>query len=211
MIKNNQLFFYLIIILFLFLFIVKISNECIEKISNECIEKRLSIVYFIYINHDKNWQYIVESQLNDIIESNILSIATLNIVVVDEKEIIDKTYFDNIIKKNKYNIEFHNKNHFEYWGIKKLYELSQKEPDKIYLYLHSKGMVFNSEERSPIEKYLTKDNKGNEKFIFYINNEILHKHFKNGRICGAFAYVLGIRQKQFHSKVKSKIYGESTN
>ena len=50
-------------------------------------------------------------------------------------------------------------NLFEYYGIKKLYDLSQTEPNKIYLYFHSKGM-FNyrgiGDERTKEEIILTK-------------------------------------------------------
>jgi hypothetical protein len=39
------------------------------------------------------------------------------------------------------------KNQFEYPGIKRLYDLSkEKSPDTLFLYMHSKGMVFHNQE-----------------------------------------------------------------
>ena len=53
---------------------------------------------------------------------------------------------------------FHNINIFEYYGIKKMYDLALKEPNKYYLYLHSKGMFNygNTNTRHEFETTLTK-------------------------------------------------------
>jgi hypothetical protein len=160
------LFIILFIILFLdFVFV----NEKFESLT----EKKINIVYFIYINKDRDWDYIVKSQLNDIKKSNILSVANLFIVVCDENNIVNKLYFDNILENINYNIDFHNKNHFEYYGIKKLYDLAQNDPDKLYVYLHSKGMVFHNTEskRNKVEEYLTNNLLNNYKKIINIFEE----------------------------------------
>ena len=39
-----------------------------------------------------------------------------------------------------YELEFINENMFEYYGIKKLYDLAVDDPEKIYFYMHGKGM-----------------------------------------------------------------------
>jgi len=154
------------LIIFFMIFMILIKSQIIK-------EKEINIVYFVYVNHDRNWKFIVNAQLNDIIKSNILSTANLYIVVTDEKEIVKKSDFDEIMKDNNYNIEFHKKNYFEYWGLKKLYNLAQKDPQKIYLYLHTKGMVFhnNNAERNNTEKYLTNDLLNNYLKVLNIFND----------------------------------------
>ena len=64
------------LITFFMIFMILIKSQIIK-------EKEINIVYFVYINHDRNWQYIVNAQLNDIIKSNILSTANLYIVVTN--------------------------------------------------------------------------------------------------------------------------------
>ena len=44
---------------------------------------RIAIVYFAYINKDKNWKRIISSQLDDLKRSGILSEADLFIEVSD--------------------------------------------------------------------------------------------------------------------------------
>ena len=45
--------------------------------------KRIAVVYFAYINKDKNWKRIISSQLADLKRSGILSEADLFIEVSD--------------------------------------------------------------------------------------------------------------------------------
>jgi hypothetical protein len=66
--------------------------------------------------------------------------------------------FNYKLKLISFHLEIHNVNLFEYYGIKKMYELAVAEPSKYYLYFHSKGMFNydNIEERHIYEKTLTK-------------------------------------------------------
>jgi hypothetical protein len=60
----------------------------------------------------------------------------------------------------KYNVEFESKNRFEYYGIKKVYDLAQNEPHKYYLYMHGKGMMNKHGEkttRTKINVFLTQE------------------------------------------------------
>lgn len=123
--------------------------------------QKINIIYFIWINPHKNFEAIISGQLNDMKNSGILSVSKLHIEISCEYENIYKNikyFIDNILNEYYYEINFHNKNKYEYYGIKKMYDLAFKEPDKYYLYLHSKGMFNynNIEERHIYEKTLTK-------------------------------------------------------
>ncbi len=140
--------------LFLFLCLFLFRNFNKELFSKRDI--KIKIVYYIYINKNRDWDYLIKSQINDIINSNILSMSKLYIVVCDENSIVNKTYFDKLLINFDYEIEFYNVNYYEYYGIKKLYDLALEDPKMIYMYIHTKGMVFNntSIKRSEQEKYL---------------------------------------------------------
>lgn len=127
--------------------------------------KSIHIIYYIWINENRNWQVIVQGQLHDIIESNILEEAHLNIVLCSDKiELItEATYFIintiNYTDHLTFSLYTTQHNNFEYEGIKKLYQLANDEPDKLYIYMHSKGMfntIYDSNKRLIDEKVLTK-------------------------------------------------------
>jgi hypothetical protein len=123
--------------------------------------KRINIVYFIWINPKKNYINIISGQLNDLKNSGILDESTLYIEICCEYENLCKDINDminNIIKDYDTKITFYSENRYEYYGIKKLYDLALEEPDKYYLYFHSKGMFNydNINERHLYEKSVTK-------------------------------------------------------
>ena len=106
----------------------------------------LSIVYYIYINPDRNWKIIVEGQLNDLKISEIEYKQIYIHICCEQKKLIDdcKKLIEDIIIPQSEVIYFESYiNQFEYPGLKLLYDLSQKS-DSIFLYIHSKGMVFNN-------------------------------------------------------------------
>ena len=140
----------------------------------------INIIYYIWINPNRNWKVIIDGQLDDIKSSGILDCSKLYIIVCNENETIldEASTLINIslqnIDKTKYNIETTKNNFYEYYGIKKLYDLSKEEPDKLYIYLHSKGMFhwYNNENvRSSHEVYLTQNIINLWKDILYIFNE----------------------------------------
>ena len=144
---------------------------------------RIAIVYFAYINKDKNWKRIISSQLDDLKRSGILSEADLFIEVSDPNNLKSvHHYFDNI----KYNckVSIHSKNNFEYYGLHKVWELSKSELGYDYVaYFHTKGMSYKkrfslglSSGRNPREivlTYLTFRNYKNIINVFYNNKEIV--------------------------------------
>ena len=105
--------------------------------------------------HD--YETIIREQLIDIINSNIHNHATLFIVISCEfKDLIEKInhliYATLINTKFTYYVDIKNENLFEYYGIKKIYDLAINEPDKYYLYIHGKGMCYNHNDLNPRTK-----------------------------------------------------------
>jgi len=105
----------------------------------------INIVYYTFINPDKNYKLIIQGQLNDIINSNIGSVSKLFIVISCEYlELVDDV--KNAIAQKlsntnvNYELTIEPKNIYEYYGIKKVYDLAKADPDKYYIYFHGKGM-----------------------------------------------------------------------
>ncbi len=109
--------------------------------------KKLAIVYYIYINLDKDWYDTVKGQLDDIKASGILDNqgTEFHIVVTNTSGTFVKSEATMALRYHAPNahVTFYEQNHFEYPGIRKAYDLSREDPEKILLYLHSKGMVYS--------------------------------------------------------------------
>jgi hypothetical protein len=142
---------------------------------------QIYIVYFIYINPDRNWKLILENQMKDLKEVNILEDNKLFVVISssDDNNTFEAINIINTIFLGyNHNIEFtfEKNNLFEYSGIKKVYELALINPNKILIYFHSKGMVFHENKgRNKQENILTKTlfNSWNKTLsIFNKNNNI---------------------------------------
>lgn len=105
----------------------------------------INIVYYTFISPTKNYNLIIQGQLNDIINSNIGINSKLFIVISCEfPELIDdvkNAITEKLSNTNvNYELTIENKNIFEYYGIKKVYDLAKADPDKYYIYFHGKGM-----------------------------------------------------------------------
>jgi len=146
---------------------------------------KINIIYFIWINPNRNWRVIIDGQLFDMKISGIFESSRLYIVISCENNNIINEAIDlinnslNDIDKNKYNIITTNYNNYEYYGIKKLYDISLLEPDKLYIYLHSKGMLNwynnNLNKRSEDEENLTRN-------TIYLWRDIIDVFEKNQNI-----------------------------
>ena len=154
-----------------------------SKKTNISKKKSISIIYFIWINIKKNYETIILGQLEDLINSGILEISNLYIEVCCEDvnlHIKIRNFIQQKLINYKYNINFYDKNKYEYYGISKMYELALKNPELIYLYIHSKGMTDfydNKNCRHKYEKYLTYNtlnNYNNVINLFSNNNNITH-------------------------------------
>lgn len=145
--------------------------------------KRIAVVYFAYINKDKNWKRIISSQLADLKRSGILSEADLFIEVSDPNNLNSvHCYFDNL--KLYCKVAYHCKNTFEYYGLHKVWELSKLDSNYDYVaYFHTKGMSYKkrcslglTSGRNPREivlTYLTFKNYKNTVSVFDTNKGIV--------------------------------------
>ncbi len=156
--------------------------------------KNINIVYFAWINILKNWKNIIGGQFRDIINSKILDHSKIYIIITCEHNyLIDevKNLFTSLLEKYpdyEYEIEFHRLNIYEFFGIKKLYQLSKNEPEKYYLYIHSKGIFNygNIDTRHNNELTLTKG-------TVYLHKYIIKKFEENNdiKIIGLFPSIEG--------------------
>jgi len=123
------------------------------------LDKKIGVVYFAFLKEDR-WRTIVLPQMHDLVNCKLAVNADINIVLSGPEEEISsaKTEITNILSPVNTNIHFdyNYENTYEYPGIKKLYEKASEDPEKIYLYFHSKGMVFHEGEnkRNKLESYL---------------------------------------------------------
>ena len=124
--------------------------------------KPINIIYFAWINPKKPYKTIIQGQLEDLLQYGLLELSTLYIEVCCEQENLVQeiqALIAKILGNNAYELQVHTENKYEYYGIKKMYDLSEKEPDKTYLYFHSKGMMShydNTCDRHKYERTLTK-------------------------------------------------------
>jgi hypothetical protein len=115
----------------------------------EGLSKRIQIIYYAYLRKEK-WRYIVLPQMQDLVDSELLTEADLLIALSGDKEIMEEAEEEirKIIGTNVVNLRFTytEENLYEYPGIKALYEESIAQPEKIFLYFHSKGMWYWGDE-----------------------------------------------------------------
>ena len=153
------------------------------KFSLHMNSKRIGIVYFAYINYNKNWKKLIYSQLSDIKRSGVLKDASLYIEVSDTKDSSEVKDFFNNLDIPCQDVCFHNENAFEYFGIHKVWELAVNKAHDYLIYLHTKGMSYKNRlslclksGRNPREIVLTyltfKDYKNTLK-VFDTNSNIM--------------------------------------
>lgn len=119
--------------------------------------KEVAIVYYIYINPNKDWEKLVLGQLNDINSTGILSVADLYMVVSNPFGVDSVEGFFKKLTTPYKTIKFFSENKFEYWGIRLAWELAQTHKKYKYLiYMHTKGMTHTEQGRVKVEEVLTR-------------------------------------------------------
>ena len=119
------------------------------------MNKRIGIVYFAYINPNKNWKKIILGQLNDIRLSGILKDADLYIEVNNSNACDDVKEFFNNLNICQASVCFHQDNTFEYHGIHKVWNLANSNKYQYLIYLHTKGMSYKKSLFEVILTYYT--------------------------------------------------------
>jgi hypothetical protein len=129
----------------------------------------MKIVYYIYINPQKDWKSIISGQIEDLKTVNLIPFAELYCVICTEnKELFDECV--TLIPETAI-CEHSTKNQYEYPGLKKLHDLGAIYPTEIFLYMHSKGMVFHSQQgRNDLEMKILRNTINNWKYLNDIFN-----------------------------------------
>ncbi|WP_298606976.1 hypothetical protein [uncultured Thiothrix sp.] len=119
--------------------------------------KQTAIIYYVYINPNKDWRQLVLSQLRDINSTGVLSVADLYIVVSNPSGVENIEAFFTKIKPRYKKIEYYSENKFEYWGVNFVWSLAQAHKKyKYFVYLHTKGMTHSEPGRIKVEEILTR-------------------------------------------------------
>jgi len=152
----------------------------------------INIVYFTYINPNKNYKDIIQGQLNDIVVSGIGINSKLFIVISCEyPELVDdvkNAITEQLSNTNvNYELTIEPKNIYEYYGIKKIYDLAKEESDKYYIYLHGKGMMNEHGEMTKTGR--TKSNLSLTRSHLYPWEKILNLFKSNQNIVVAASFV----------------------
>lgn len=109
------------------------------------LSMKINVVYFASLISDK-WESIIYEQLSSLKKCGLYDVAN-NLHLVVHSDLKKSAKLKKIIseKFNKVNINgTYLKNEFEYYGIKKLYDISN-EDDSIVLYFHTKGMTSSND------------------------------------------------------------------
>lgn len=138
----------------------------IRKVINKLILKRLfffpikekiiAIVYYVYINPNKDWQKFILNQLGDIEKTKILNAADLYIEISNPSNVPGVESFFKKIDFTPKDIKLHKENKFEYWGIKRIWDIAQENKNYKYMvYIHTKGITYKDSKRDLLEEVLT--------------------------------------------------------
>jgi hypothetical protein len=116
--------------------------------------KKVTIVYYAFINPHNNWEIIISDQLIHLSRCGLLDIAEIHIHVTGLPHYHD--YVTNLIKTiiPDATIYLSIENQYEYPGIHLVWELANKKPDNIFLYFHSKGMSYPTLSRRHDERQI---------------------------------------------------------
>ena len=157
-VNKKSVLFTILLIAVLISIIIWRRKEGMESTSSVPI----SIIYYAYLKKDR-WPYIVLPQMEDLIKNELLQHAVnMHICLSGDPEDVAEaeTKIKDILVDSRNKIHFHHtyENLFEYPGLKKLYDEAISHPEYIFLYFHSKGMVFHeaNTQRNEDEKVLFK-------------------------------------------------------
>lgn len=107
--------------------------------------KKIGIIYFVYLNVNKNWKSIIKKQLTDVKKSGIFDDSCFYVVVSNPYKVphdLIHDFFYSIIQSP--NISIFDENKFEFWGIHRLWEVAKTGKHDYLIYFHTKGMSYRS-------------------------------------------------------------------
>eukprot|EP01039_Chlorochromonas_danica_P001392 gene1392-1513_t len=135
------------------------SSEVAQK------EMNIKVVYFAFIHPQRNWKFLIQSQLNHLKSIGLLDEAELCISVSTAhhaNELVDTSIdrlqqaadaIDSLLKGHaQYRISLTLGNFYEYPGISEVWHWArqiaspQQARNTLFLYFHTKGMIFHGDE-----------------------------------------------------------------
>ena len=156
--------------------------DTIQELTTD--KEPIYIVYFICINPEKNWGDFIQGQIGDMLRCKILDRAKLFVVISGKEAEIKQVeiLISGMVQKQvDYTHIFTNE--FEFPAIEKISQLAKEFPEKIYIYLHTKGMFFNHPHtwRSVMNRKLTMN-----LFLDWDNTLSIFKRCPNIKKAGLF-------------------------
>jgi hypothetical protein len=136
----------------------EINDDDIVNNNVNINKKPIYILYYAFLNNDKDWRHMIQGQIFDIYKSGIINVSMFHAVLLGTPEDIQEA---KILLESILNIPISIteviKNEYEFPAIIKIRELAIENPDKIFIYIHSKGMVNHnySKYRTILEQRLT--------------------------------------------------------
>lgn len=103
------------------------------------ISRGIDLVYFINTQNCPGYIHIMSSQLGDLVRSGLLEYAKLHVCITCNEDQDVKGDVLNIVPNAS--VETSHINTYEYPGIRKVWDLANKYPNRITLYFHSKGIT----------------------------------------------------------------------
>jgi len=168
------------------------------------------IVYYVFINPQKNWKQIVSGQIGDLKQAGIYVGNNVHCVVCTPNGNLFQEC-KRLINNQNINYTHVLENNFEYPGIKKLHELGTLYPHKILFYMHTKGMVYHQcHGRLPHEMNLLRSTIKNWKYTLNIFKEYQNVQkvglfpAYNGTVWFNFFWIRGSYLKSLSPPVLSK-------
>ena len=119
-----------------------IPSECLDLDLDVTIDKPIYIVYFCFLNNQRDWMRMIHDQLIDVKNTGIFNSSKFHAVIYGDPDDIIKahTMMEQLIVQ-KIEITPVHTNRYEFPAIIKIRELAIENPKKIFIYFHSKGMV----------------------------------------------------------------------
>jgi hypothetical protein len=118
------------------------TEEYIDNEISSVNEKPIFILYYAFLNNNKDWRSIIKGQIFDVIKSGIINVSKFHAVLLGTPENIQeaKLILETILNITIEITEVFD-NQYEFPAIIKIRELALIHPEKIFIYIHSKGMV----------------------------------------------------------------------
>lgn len=115
------------------------EDTAIELVQENSV---IFILYYAFLNNDKDWRHMIKYQLFDVYKSGVISVSKVHAVLLGTPDDIKeaKLIIESVLKISIEITEVY-ENKYEFPALIKIRELALEHSDKLFIYIHSKGMV----------------------------------------------------------------------